>query len=117
MNRCSHLLTPPQPSPKEEGAYRWMATKHAHKETRHQAGFFRMNRELLEHSLRGEAGDGLLPVLFKAGVVFGFKAGFQRFQVQRQGGDAFGQCFRQAEVLPGRLVTRAALPVLVVRGR
>ena len=76
-----------------------------------------MNRELLEHSLRGEAGDGFLPVLFKAGVVFGFKAGFQCFQVQRQGGDAFGERLRQAEVLPGRLVARAALAVLVVRGR
>ena len=70
--------TPTLP-PKEEGANRWMATKPVHKETRHQAGFFRMNRELLEHSLRGEAGDGFLPVLFQAGVVFGFKAGFQRF--------------------------------------
>ena len=36
--------------------------------------------------------------------------------MQRQGGEARGERFRQAEVLPGGLVARAALAALRVRG-
>ena len=36
--------------------------------------------------------------------------------MQRQGGEACGERFRQAEVLPGGLVARAALAALRVRG-